>query len=57
VWRPDDPHGLVLHVPRLRHEHRLQLAVQRLSIFISLQRKGPDARMCQSHPSMLLSSA
>ena len=23
--RPDGPHGLVLHVPRLRHEHRLQL--------------------------------
>ena len=27
VRRPDDPHGLVLHVPRLRDEHRLQLAV------------------------------
>ena len=26
VRRPDDPHGLVLHVPRLRDEHRLQLA-------------------------------
>ena len=23
--RPHDPHRLVLHVPRLRHEHRLQL--------------------------------
>jgi hypothetical protein len=26
VRRPDDPDGLLLHVPRLRHEHRLQLA-------------------------------
>ena len=25
VRRPHGPHGLVLHVPRLRHEHRLQL--------------------------------
>ena len=24
--RPDDPNGQLLHVPRLRHEHRLQLA-------------------------------
>jgi hypothetical protein len=23
VRRPDDPDGLVLHVQRLRHEHRL----------------------------------
>ena len=26
VRRPDDPNGQLLHVPRLRHEHRLQLA-------------------------------
>ena len=26
VRRPDGPHRLVLHVPRLRHEHRLQLS-------------------------------
>ncbi len=25
VRRPDDPYGQLLHVPRLRHEHRLQL--------------------------------
>ena len=25
VRRPHDPHGQLLHVPRLRHEHRLQL--------------------------------
>jgi hypothetical protein len=37
--RQDDPHGLVLHVPRLRDEHRLQLAVQRPPIFISLREK------------------
>ena len=27
VWRPHGADRLVLHVPRLRHEHRLQLAV------------------------------
>jgi hypothetical protein len=26
VRRPDDQNGQLLHVPRLRHEHRLQLA-------------------------------
>jgi hypothetical protein len=27
VRRQHGAHGLVLHVPRLRHEHRLQLGV------------------------------
>ena len=28
VRRPDDPNGQLLHVPRLRHEHRLQLVAR-----------------------------
>ena len=28
VRRPDDPNGQLLHVPRLRHEHRLQLRLE-----------------------------
>jgi hypothetical protein len=27
--RPHGAHGLLLHVPRLRNEHRLQLTVER----------------------------
>ena len=32
VRRPHDPHGQLLHVPRLRHEHRLQLGVGRREV-------------------------
>ncbi len=34
--RPHDPHRLVLHVPRLRHEHRLQLVASDLGRAMSV---------------------
>ena len=40
VRRPDGPHRLVLHVPRLRDEHRLQLSSRAASVWL----EGPGDR-------------
>ena len=44
-------HGLVLHLPRLRHEHRLQLAAARLQALTCLSRERTDVREIRTGPS------
>ena len=47
VRRPDDPNGQLLHVPRLRHEHRLQLVVASSPCAGRCQLVTPRCTSCQ----------